>query len=44
MGEELDSFSAEGGESFLIGLLRGSRVEEVCDLAMIEWADQLPHE
>ena len=41
-GEELDGFDVKGGESFSTGLLRGSRVEEACDLAMVEWAGCLP--
>ena len=39
--EELDSFGAESGGSFSIGLLQGSRVEEACDLATMEWASRL---
>ena len=35
-GEELDGFGAEGGGGFLTGLVRGSWVEEVYDLAMVE--------
>ena len=41
-GEELDGFGAEGSGSFLTGSSRGSRVEEACDLATVEWASRLP--
>ena len=42
-GKELDSFDTKSGGSFLTGLSRESWVEEVCDLAMMEWASQLPY-
>ena len=40
-GEELDGFGAEGGGGYSTGLSQGSRVEETCDLAMVEWAGRL---
>ena len=40
--EEFDGFGAEGGGVFSTGSSRGSRVEEACDLATVEWAGRLP--
>ena len=43
VSKELDGFSAESGEGFLTGLLRGFRVEKACDLAIVEWVSRLPY-
>ena len=42
-GEEFDGFGGKGGEDFSTGLLWGSRVEEACDLATVEWAGRFPY-
>ena len=34
--EELNGFGIKGGRDFSTGSLQGSRVEEVCDLAIME--------
>ena len=41
-GEELDGFGVKGGRGFLTELSRRSQVEEVYDLAKVEWAGRLP--
>ena len=40
-GKELDGLIAKGGVGFLMGLLRGFRVEEAFDLATVEEACDL---
>ena len=41
-GKELDSFGAENDVGFSTGLLQEFRIEDACDLAIVEWPGRLP--